>query len=193
MQNIIDFLFEVGGLAHTPRSGLFLLGTGEQSVAEHLNRVTSIGYVLCTLIPEADENKVLKMCLFHDLAESRTSDLNYVNQKYATADEDKALTDIAAGVPFGEHIKKIVEERNGGITLESKIAKDADQFEWAMTMKEQADTGNSRAIEWMDIAIKRLKTPEAKALAEDLRRTDSIHWWFFEKDDPWWVSRNKTE
>ena len=43
---IADFLFEVGILSKTPRSGFYFLGSGEQSVAEHINRVTVIGYVL---------------------------------------------------------------------------------------------------------------------------------------------------
>jgi putative hydrolases of HD superfamily len=115
--NIVDFLFEVGMLSKTPRSGFYFLGSGEQSVAEHLNRVTYIGYVLCKMLPEADEGKVLKMCLFHDLAEARTSDLNYVHQQYANANEEKALTDIANSVPFGGEIKSLVEERNDAVTL----------------------------------------------------------------------------
>jgi putative hydrolase of HD superfamily len=33
LEKIVDFLFEVGMLAKTPRSGFFFLGSGEQSVA----------------------------------------------------------------------------------------------------------------------------------------------------------------
>ena len=92
---IADFLFEVGILSKTPRSGFYFLGSGEQSVAEHINRVTVIGYVLSYLKKQdgevVDENKILKMCLFHDLPEALTSDLSYVHQKYARADESKAM------------------------------------------------------------------------------------------------------
>jgi hypothetical protein len=45
----------------------------------------------------------------------------------------------------------------------------------------------------MEIAIKRLKTASAQALAEVVSKTDSNNWFFSQKDDPWWVSRNKTE
>ena len=43
---IANFLFEVGILARTPRSGFHFLGTGDQTVAEHINRVSYIGYML---------------------------------------------------------------------------------------------------------------------------------------------------
>jgi len=190
LKNIVDFLFEAGILSKTPRSGFYFLGSGEQSVAEHLNRVTIIGYVLSEMHQGADEGKVLKMCLFHDLAESRTSDLNYVHQKYAKADENKALADLAKTLPFGEKIKELVEERNAGETLESKLARDADQLEWILSLKEQVDTGNARAETWLPSALKRLKTKEAKELAELIVKTPSDNWWFGEKEDSWWVRKD---
>lgn len=191
LHNIADFLFEAGILSKTPRSGFHFLGSGEQSVAEHLNRVTIVGYVLSKMTPEANEDKVIKMCLFHDFAEARTSDLNYIHQKYVKADESKALTDMAQTIPFGNEIKSIVEERNSGITLESRLAKDADQLEWTLSLKEQVDIGNTRAESWIDPAIKRLKTEPAKKLAEVIVNTPSDNWWFNDKANEWWVTRNK--
>jgi len=40
-----------------------------------------IGFILAKL-EGADREKVLKMCLLHDLAEARTGDANYLNQQY---------------------------------------------------------------------------------------------------------------
>ena len=53
-KNIADFLFEVGMLAKTPRSGFFFLGSGEQSVSEHTTRTIYIGYTLAML--NSDQN-----------------------------------------------------------------------------------------------------------------------------------------
>mgnify|MGYP001612077465 CR=1 FL=1 len=89
LKSIANFLFEVGILSKTPRSGFHFLGSGKQSVAEHILRVVYVGYSLAMMEKEVDVGKVLKMCLFHDLGEARTSDLNYVHQKYAKADEEK--------------------------------------------------------------------------------------------------------
>ena len=57
-KKIANFLFEVGILAKTPRSGFHFLGTGEQSVAEHINRVSYIGYILALMDGTVDISKV---------------------------------------------------------------------------------------------------------------------------------------
>lgn len=191
MKDIVNFLFEVGILSKTPRTGFHFLGSGDQSVSEHINRVVFIGYTLSSLDKNVDVLKVLKMCLFHDLVESRVSDLNYVHQKYVVKKEEEALEDLAKTVPFGEDIKMIVKEYEERKTKEAIIAKDADNLDWILSLKEEADKGNKRAIEWFDSAIKRLKTEVAKKIAEEILKTDSTSWWFVNKDDDWWVNRNK--
>jgi len=190
---IVDFLFEVGILAKTPRSGFYFLGSGTQSVAEHVSRVLYIGYALAAMRGTVDTNQVLQMCLFHDLAESRTSDLNYVHQKYAEASEEKALNDIAASLPFGKKIQGVVKEYEDRQSEESLLAKDADNLEFILSLKEQVDIGNQRALTWLPSAIKRLKTPEGKLLAAKIEKTDSDRWWFGEKDDDWWVNRKNSK
>ena len=44
MDNIANFLFEVGMLNKTPRSGYQFLGSGKESVAEHILRTVFVGY-----------------------------------------------------------------------------------------------------------------------------------------------------
>ncbi len=189
--NITNFLFEVGMLAKTPRSGFFFLGSGEQSVAEHINRVSYIGFVLASMDKEVDASKVMKMCLFHDIAETRISDLNYVHQKYVESREDKALNDLTDPLPFGDDIKEIIEEYEERQTKESKVAKDADNLEFLLSLKEQVDIGNERAKTWIPSLLKRFLTEEARILAEAIVDTDSDEWWFSDKVDGWWVNRNK--
>ena len=191
LQNITNFLFEAGMLAKTPRSGFHLLGSGDQSVAEHTNRAVFVSYVLSWMYGKVDLDKVLKMSLFHDFAEARVSDLNYLHQKYIERHEDKAIEDMVSTVPFGNDIKEILDEYEKRESIESKIAKDADGIEWILTLKEQADTGNERALTWLPSAIKRLKTKEAQKLADVILKTDSDEWWFGEKEDDWWVNRDR--
>ncbi len=187
---IADFLFEAGILAQTPRSWTGFLGSGKQSVAEHLNRVTIIGYVLACLEGSADPGRTMSMCVFHDFAEARTSDLNYVHQQYATVDEEKAIHDFVQKIPFGGKIKLLLEEYKKRDSLESKLAKDADNLELILTLKEQVDIGNERARSWIASAVKRLKTPVGQKVAEAILATESDHWWFSNKEDDWWVHRN---
>lgn len=188
---IIDFLFEAGMLAKTPRSGFFFLGSGEQSVAEHINRTVYIGYVLASMTPGADMTKVLKMCLFHDLAETRVSDLNYVHQKYNERMEEKAINDLTLPLPFGLDIKETIDEYEKRESLEAKIVKDSDILELILSLKEQVDIGNQKAASWLPSVTQRLKTDNAKLLASKIIKSDSDHWWFGNKDDNWWVNRNK--
>ncbi|PKN06235.1 MAG: phosphohydrolase, partial [Deltaproteobacteria bacterium HGW-Deltaproteobacteria-7] len=47
MDSIANFLFEVGMLSRTPRSGYQFLGSGNESVAEHVLRTVFVGYTLC--------------------------------------------------------------------------------------------------------------------------------------------------
>jgi putative hydrolase of HD superfamily len=93
-KDILKFIEEAGMLKRTPRTGFQFLGSGAESVAEHIFRTAYIGFTLGHLSREADPNKLLKMCLFHDLPEARTGDLNYVNKKYVKADEHKAVNDL---------------------------------------------------------------------------------------------------
>jgi len=191
LKTIANFLYEVGILSKTPRSGFHFLGSGEQSVAEHINRVVYAGYVLATLEKNVDVGKVMKMCLFHDLGEARTSDLNYVHQKYAQADEEKAIADLAATVSFGEEILSLVRELKERKTKEATIAKDADNIDWILSLKEQVDIGNKRAATWLPSAVKRLRSASAQKLAKEILTTSSDEWWFANKDDEWWITRNK--
>ena len=177
-KSIANFLFEVGMLAKTPRSGFHFLGTGEQSVAEHVSRTSFIGYALAQMDGTVDVLKVLKMCLFHDISETRISDLNHIHQKYVERREHSAVKDISDSIPFGQDIFHTLNEYEKRESKEAMIVKDADTLEWILALKEQVDTGNTRALEWMKDGIQRLKTPQGKELSLAIMDTNSNDWWF---------------
>ena len=81
MKKAVHFLFEVGMLKKTPRTGYQFLGSGGESVADHSFRTAIIGFLLADRDERADRNWVVLMCLFHDLPEARTGDQNYVNKR----------------------------------------------------------------------------------------------------------------
>jgi putative hydrolase of HD superfamily len=187
MKRIANFLFEAGMLKRTPRTGFQFLGSGAESVAEHIFRTVYIGYTLGRLSKNVDTDKLIKICLFHDLPEARTGDLNYVNKKYVKADVEKAVDDLASTVPFGNEIRELIREFEIGESTEAQLAHDADQLELILALKEYKDVGNKYADEWLDYALKRLKTETARELAETILETDSSLWWFSEKSN-WWVT-----
>jgi len=186
MKNIANFLFEAGMLKRTPRSGFQFLGSGAESVAEHIFRTTYIGFALGKMAANINIDRLIQMCLFHDLPEARTGDLNYVNKKYVVADEEKAVEDLAETLPFGGDIRDLIDEFREGKTEEALLARDADQLEMILALKEYKDLGNRYAEEWLDFSMKRLKTRTAKELAKVILETDSSLWWFSDKGD-WWI------
>ena len=187
MKEIANFLFEVGMLQKTPRTGFQFLGSGGESVAEHILRTLFIGYTLCKLEPRVDELKVLKLCLFHDRTEARTGDMNYVNKKYVSVDEEKAARELAEALFFGDDIRAMIVEFNEKKSQESLFAHDADQLALIIKLKEYGDLGNKYSGEWIKFAVKRLTTSPARKLADAIVSTDSSEWWFKDKSD-WWIN-----
>ncbi len=187
MKQLVNFLFEVGMLKKTPRTGYQFLGSGRESVAEHSFRTAVIGYLLSQQEPDADAYKIVLMCLFHDFHEARTGDHNYVNKKYVRVDEDRAVQDLSKNLPFGNDIISLTREFNEGDSLEARISRDADQLDLILELKEQQDLGNRSAKDWLSYTLKRLQTEGAKRLAQEAMNTAYTDWWFEKKSD-WWIN-----
>jgi len=190
LKRIVEFMFEVGMLKRSPRTGYPFLGSGGESVADHSFRAAVIGYVLASMEPDADRDKVILMCLFHDFPEARTGDHNYVNKKYVIVDEERAVHDQVQGLPFGDEISQLISEFNTIGTLEARLSKDADQLDLILELKEQLDLGNSQAGEWLSFALKRLLTESGRRLAAEIMTTKRDAWWFDKKTD-WWINGPK--
>lgn len=187
-----NFLNEVGMLNHTPRSGFAFLGTGKQSVAEHIFRALHVAFLLARMSEEPiDETRLLHLVMFHDLPEARTSDHNYVNRKYVIEDLDRVLADGARAWPHGDEIVAAIREFEEGDTPEARLAKDADQLELLLMLKQQADLGNPRVDDWIAPLLARLKTEVGKRLADEILATRWDEWWFNNKNDPHWVEGKK--
>jgi putative hydrolases of HD superfamily len=185
MEHVADFMFEIGMLKKTPRTGYQFLGNGRETVAQHAFRTTVIGFVLSRLLPGVNTPKVTGMCLFHDLAEARTGDHNYVNKQYVVVDETRAEADALSKVPCGPEIEALLKEFRAAQTLEALLASDADQLDMIMELKEKQDLGNRYAEAWLYYAAKRLKTQPGRDLFEAIMKTDWTHWWFDRKEHLW--------
>ncbi|MBW1828443.1 MAG: HD domain-containing protein [Deltaproteobacteria bacterium] len=192
MKRIVEFLFEIGMLKKSPRTGYQFLGTGKESVADHSFRTAVIGYALASMEPAADLKKVVLMCLFHDFPEARTGDHNYVNKKYVKSDEEGALRDQVRDLNFGDEIISLAHEFNEDLTLEAQLSRDADQIDLILELKEQLDFGNPNAKDWLDFAVERLLTEKAKNMAGEILETESTNWWFDKKTD-WWVNGSRNQ
>ncbi len=193
MSQRANYLHEVGMLNDTPRSGFAFLGSGEQSVAEHINRMMHVAFLLARMSDDAeqvDELHLLRLVMFHDLPEARTADHNYVNRKYVTEDLNRVLEDFARELPFGDEIAAYVREFEAGATPAARLAKDADQLELLLILKKLGDLGNPTVNDWITPLLARLKTNAGKRLAEEILTTRWDAWWFGNKNDSHWVEGN---
>lgn len=177
MKAIADLLFEAKILKNIPRTGFAFLGAGRESVAEHSFTAAFIAFVMSRMEPEVNGQRLVSMCLLHDLPEARIGDLNYVQKKYVTADEDRAIADVVENLPFDNDIAELLAEFNGQQTREARLAHDADQLAFILDLKSISDVGGKTPEKWLPVVRKRLKTELGKNLAEAFSTRSWDAWW----------------
>lgn len=186
LERLADFCNELGMLRNIPRSGFPFLGSGKENVAEHSFRTTAIGFILAKLAG-IDPAHVILLCLFHDLHEARTGDFNYVNHRYDSCKAREALQDASRGTGLEKELLAHWDELEAKDTPEALYAHDADQLDLICNLQLELSRGNNFAREWLDSALKRLRTPEAKDLADQILRVDPNNWWYGQVEKDWWV------
>ena len=189
LDRLVDFGFEMGWLRKTPRSGWIYLGRGKEDVAQHSFRTAMLAFTLARMAG-ADARKAAVMALFHDIHEARVGDLNYMNQRYVTTDGRRAQWDAVAGTGFEDEVVGLFDEFEERGSVEAMLCKDADQLDLLFNLKEELDKGCEFARDWIEPALKRLKTAEGKALARKMLEVDHNRWWFGRVDPRWWVERS---
>jgi putative hydrolase of HD superfamily len=177
MDRIAEFLFETMLLKRVRRTGYQFLGPGKESVAEHTFAVLCIAWTLARMTPEADEGRLLAMCLVHDLPEARIGDLNYVQKTYVTANEKKAVDHMTRGLPFGADIHALLDEFNARVSLEAQLAHDADQLAFLFDLKSLSDMGYAAPDKWAGHVKARLQTAAGIRLSAGLSKTEWDAWW----------------
>lgn len=189
ISNLADFIFEVGMLRKTPRSGYQFLGSGSENIAEHSFRTAILGYALAKRAGANPEHTAM-MCLFHDLHEARTGDFNYINALYNTSDDRRALEDATRNTGMETVVLPLWDELEERESLESQLAHDADQLDLFFNLLQEKALGNVYAEEWLSSCRARLHSEEAKKLAESACETDPTHWWRKGHSESWWVHKN---
>lgn len=176
----IDFLFEIGSLRNVPRAWQQILTGDVQNVSEHIFRTTMIAWVI-GVAEKADLEKVLKICLIHDIAESRTGDIAFMHRDYVTRHEELAREHIFKDTLLEKEAKTLLKEYNERRSLESKVVKDADNLDVDLELKELSRIGDSAALGMQrdhrpEIKTKKLYTKTAKKMWDEIQKTNPNDW-----------------
>ena len=81
-ENLLEMLHTAGKLKDTTRH-CYTPGGRHESVAEHSWRLALMAFWLRDEFPELDMNRVVQMCLIHDLGEAFTGDIPVFNKTEA--------------------------------------------------------------------------------------------------------------
>ena len=181
MNDILNYLFEVGNLQRVSNSGWWLIGEkNPNSVAEHVFRASTIAYFLAHL-ENSDPHKASSIALFHDNQESRLTDLHKLAQRYVNHKEAdlEVLREQLYKLPekIRDDVQTLFKEYNTQSTPEGIIAKDADLLEYGLKARELIVQGNTGAKNWLDNVNKLVRTDTGKKLAKLLYTADPNDWW----------------
>ena len=128
---LLETLHTAEKLKDTTRHA-YTSGGRHESVAEHSWRITLMAYFLRDEFPEADMDKVIRMCLIHDLGECFTGDIpTFLKTAAHEATEEKLLSGWVSSLPepYRSEMADLYREMEARETLEAKIYKALDNLE----------------------------------------------------------------
>ncbi len=179
-QRDIDLLLEIGSLRNIPRAWQQILTGRVQNISEHTFRVAMIAWIIA-VAEKADTSKVIKMCLLHDIGESRTTDIASMHRGYTTRDEELAEKHVFENTSLESESVLLLKEYNERKSLEAKIVKDADNLDVDLELKELSRIGDTAALAMQKghrhiVRATKLYTKTAKKMWDDLKKTDPNAW-----------------
>jgi putative hydrolase of HD superfamily len=179
MAHDVSFLFEMGNLRLIKRMGNRFLGAFNADLADHHFRVFWIAMVLAAHEENVDTGKIAKLALIHDIAESRTGDVDYLARQYVERNEELAIQDMLAGTALQKEFYDLWQEYETRESLESKIVKDADNLDVDFELAESTIVGHNLPDAWSESRIAgraRLHTEAAKQLFDELEHANPHGW-----------------
>lgn len=133
LHDTLDFLRAAESLKATYRSAWTASGDRE-SVAAHTWRLCLMALVLGPHFPDVDVERLLKMCVVHDLGEALGGDIPAVDQDPAAPKSDAERRDLLTLVaplpePARAEIVGLWDEYEAASSAEARLAKALDKLE----------------------------------------------------------------
>lgn len=180
-EKVCDYIFELNTLKKFRHSGTKLAGVNDpDTIAEHAYRTAVIGYILAKA-EKANPEKVALICLMHDNAEARITDLHKVARHYIDSKkaEKNAYKDQLQNLPteIADLFWKNFLEYEDQTSKEGIIARDADMLETAFQAKEYLDIGHKACQDWIKNVEQCIKTKTAKKMLKAMKKKQFTDWW----------------
>lgn len=130
---IVEFIKEIELLKDTTRTAWTTKGK-QESTAEHSWRLALFSLVLGEYSPHLDLNRVIRLCLVHDLGELYGGDVSAileVNPQDKLQEEEEAMQRVTSLLPENSRnaLLQLWQEYNRGETEEAKFVKALDKME----------------------------------------------------------------
>ena len=142
-RSLIDFLRVMERLKDAPRH-CWTSGGRRESVAEHSWRVSLMAMLMKDEFPDLDIDRVVRMCLVHDIGEAVTGDIPTFRKTDADRTvEDRAVNGLLDNLPepWPGELRALFDEMEALETPEAKLYKALDRMEAIQSHNESgADT-----------------------------------------------------
>ena len=125
-------------------------GGRRESVAEHSWRITLMAYLVSDEFPEANLEKLMKMCLIHDLGEAFTGDIPTFEKSEKDEKKEASLLNewvMQLPEPFASEMQELYREMEERQTLEARIYKALDNLE-ALIQHNESDISTWIPLEY---------------------------------------------
>lgn len=145
----LEFLRKVEKLKSNTRHSVTADGVAE-SVAAHSWRITLMAYLLKNECKDIDMQKVMAMCLIHDIGEAVTGDIASFNKTEEHEEiEKKAIRQLLLELPedVGTEMAQLFDEMDALETKEAKFFKALDRME-AVVQHNEADISSWIPVEY---------------------------------------------
>ena len=166
-----DFIHVAENLKNNTRHSVTSTGRPE-SVAEHSWRVSLMALLLEDEIVDVDFNKIMRMCILHDLGEAITGDIpSFLKTEADSAHEDKMVFRLMDTLPNPQRDKFVAlfEEMLALETKEAKIFKALDKLE-AVIQHNEAPISSWLPLEYeLNQTYGREEAEKAGSVLSDLR------------------------
>ena len=149
IRRLLDFLKTAEQLKCNTRHSYTSSGRLE-SVAEHSWRLALMAMLVGDEFPELDLDKVIKMCLIHDMGEAITGDIPaFVKPDSAREVEESVISNVTAMLPERERkeLDALFDELEKAETMEAKIVHALDKME-ALIQHNEADIATWLPLEY---------------------------------------------